>query len=165
MFQNCETKLCVEDFKQLNSETMAKMQKNALDHKLVDRNCSLKPCPSPNCSGVFRKISTLEGENENESFYCTFCGVNICRRCECVYHTGMTCQFYQIYKTDNDHSLRVGQNKYILSCLCLYIMMLIQAWLLESPDTRKLCPTCQSPIEKNGGCLHIHCIKYVYFIQ
>ena len=55
-------------------------------------------------------MSTLEGENE--SFYCTFCGVNICRRCECVYHTGMTCQFYQIYKTDNDHSLRVGQNAF-----------------------------------------------------
>ena len=30
-------------------------------------------------------------------------------RCECVYHSGMTCQFYQIYKTDNDHSLRVSK--------------------------------------------------------
>ena len=32
-------------------------------------------------------------------------------RCDCVYHTGMTCQFYQIYKTDNDHSLRVSRGQ------------------------------------------------------
>ena len=29
-------------------------------------------------------------------------------RCKSVFHNGMTCQFYQISRTDDNHSLRVG---------------------------------------------------------
>ena len=73
-----------------------------------------------------RKVRPGHESQENQTFFCNYCGVNICRRsggrgrseaqilifmfrCDCVYHTGMTCQFYQIYKSDNDHSLRVSR--------------------------------------------------------
>ena len=29
-------------------------------------------------------------------------------RCKSVFHNGMTCQFYQIFRADDNHSLRVG---------------------------------------------------------
>merc|ERR1712080_289456 len=68
-----------------------------------------------------------------------FCGVDICRGCKSVYHHGMSCQFYKMFKQDDNHSLRV--------------------WLAEDRNNRKLCPQCEAPIEKNGGCLHVTCIK------
>ena len=31
-----------------------------------------------------------------------------CRSCVAPYHSGMSCEFYQVYKCDDDHSLKVG---------------------------------------------------------
>ena len=80
--EECGDPLVTEDFKSLDTATMERLQKNALDHKLLSADCSLAPCPSPNCPGVFRRMSRIasDEEAENESFFCTFCGVNICRR-------------------------------------------------------------------------------------
>ena len=69
----------------------------------------------------------------------------------------MTCEFFQISRKDDDHSLKVSR---LLTTVLTEV--LFKVWLAENPEVRKLCPKCQSPIEKNGGCLHIHCIKLVY---
>jgi len=137
----CDAVLVVEDFRVLENDEnlIQKVQRSALEQKLISENSSIKPCPSPNCPGVYRVLKEHEKLEKSDPFFCVFCGVNICRRCCSVYHHGMTCQFYQIYRADDNHSLRV--------------------WLAEDPQNRKLCPQCKSPIEKNGGCLHIHCIK------
>ena len=74
--QDCVQPLVVEDFKTLGQEELQKLQKNALDHKLINVDSELKACPSPNCIGVYRKMR----EEETENFFCEFCGVNICRR-------------------------------------------------------------------------------------
>eukprot|EP00092_Neocalanus_flemingeri_P010139 GFUD01010926.1.p1 GENE.GFUD01010926.1~~GFUD01010926.1.p1 ORF type:complete len:1441 (+),score=302.82 GFUD01010926.1:406-4323(+) len=139
--EECNAILVAEDFKSLENDEnlMQKLQRNSLEHKLMSASCTLKTCPSPNCPGVFRVLQDEEANANVDPFFCVFCGVNICRRCCSVYHHGMTCQFYQIYQADDNHSLRV--------------------WLAEDPEYRKLCPKCKSPIEKNGGCLHIQCIK------
>ena len=119
--------LVVEDFKYLENDEnlMEKLQRNALDRKLMSENCTLKACPSPNCPGVFRILQDDEDIGKVDPFFCLFCGVNICRRwflrwtllshlnifcnarCCSVYHYGMTCQFYKIYRADDNHSLRV----------------------------------------------------------
>ena len=131
--QDCGLLLVVEDFKYLPAELQQRLQKNALDHKLSSHTSDLAACPSPNCSGVYRKVRPDQGGEETQTCFCNYCGVNICRRsvegvkereggrcyhsmfrCDCVYHTGMTCQFYQIYKTDNDHSLRVSRVQSVL---------------------------------------------------
>ena len=77
--EECGDPLVTEDFKSLDTVTMDRLQKNALDYTLSDVNSNLKPCPSPNCVGVYRRLQGQEGDRE-EAFYCSFCGVNICRR-------------------------------------------------------------------------------------
>ena len=54
-----------------------KLVKNALDHKLTDVESDLAACPSPNCTGVYRKVRSGQ---EGQTSFCNFCGVNICRR-------------------------------------------------------------------------------------
>ena len=80
--QNCDSQLVVADFKFISSDEgfMKRFHKNALDHKLARHDSSLRACPSPNCKGVFRTVEQDEEELEIESFFCGFCGVNICRR-------------------------------------------------------------------------------------
>jgi hypothetical protein len=34
-----------------------------------------------------------------------------------------------------------------------------QEWMKEDPKNRKLCPKCDAPIKKNGGCHHMFCEK------
>ena len=77
--QGCALTLVVDDFKTLGPEELQNLKKNALDYTLSDVNSNLKPCPSPNCVGVYRRLQGQEGDRE-EAFYCSFCGVNICRR-------------------------------------------------------------------------------------
>ena len=74
--------LVVEDFKYLENDEnlMQKLQRNALEHKLLSASCSLKACPSPNCQGVFRVLQEDETDEKIDPFFCVFCGVNICRR-------------------------------------------------------------------------------------
>ena len=77
--EDCDQHLAVEDFKKLDTDTFNKLQKNAMDHNFGNPDSTLKPCPSPNCTGVFRRFSD-KNSNENEGFFCTSCGVIICRR-------------------------------------------------------------------------------------
>ena len=77
--EDCGEQFVVEDFKHLDSETLQKLQRKALEHKL-NNDTSLKPCPSPDCSGVFRKYVEKTDKTETEAFYCSFCGVHVCRR-------------------------------------------------------------------------------------
>jgi hypothetical protein len=36
-----------------------------------------------------------------------FISIVMFRSCAAPYHSGMSCEFYQIYKSDDDHSLKV----------------------------------------------------------
>ena len=75
--QDCGHLLVVEDFKLLTADLQQKLVKNALDHKLTDVESDLAACPSPNCTGVYRKVRSGQ---EGQTSFCNFCGVNICRR-------------------------------------------------------------------------------------
>lgn len=139
--EGCSSPFVVEDFKPFhsNEKVMKKIVRKAVEQRLLGPDSSLLACPSPNCEGVFRRLGAEEELQEGEAFLCQFCGSKICRRCKSVFHNGMTCQFYQLLQADDNHSLRV--------------------WLAEKPQDRKLCTGCQAPIEKAGGCLHVHCAK------
>ncbi|GFR01942.1 ATP-dependent RNA helicase DEAH12, chloroplastic [Trichonephila clavata] len=70
--------------------------------------------------------------------------INICTKCQELFHYGMSCGLYQLSKAskdDDDYSLKM--------------------WMEEDPEGRKICPSpnCSSPIEKNGGCNHMTCWK------
>ena len=77
--QDCGHLLVVEDFKLLPAELHQKLVKKALDHKLIDVTSDLAPCPSPNCNGVYRKVGPGQENQENQTCFCNYCGVNICR--------------------------------------------------------------------------------------
>ena len=74
--------LVIEDFRSLENDEnlMEKLRRNALEHKLMTDNCTLKACPSPNCPGVFRGLQEKDRNDDDDPFFCVFCGVNICRR-------------------------------------------------------------------------------------
>ena len=78
--QDCGHLLVVEDFKLLTADLQQKLLKNALDHKLTDVESDLAACPSPNCTGVYRKVRSGQEDQEGQTSFCNFCGVNICRR-------------------------------------------------------------------------------------
>jgi len=140
-FEGCSSPWVAEDLRRFESdqEVMKRIVRGSLEDNLLQPTSNLHACPSPNCEGVFRKLSPEEKGSNQDPFFCTFCGANICRGCCSVFHQGMTCEFYQISRTDDDHSLKV--------------------WFAEKPEDRKRCGQCQAPIEKAGGCLHVHCAR------
>ena len=43
--------------------------------------------------------------------------------------------------------------------MCVHFSPLLQIWMKDDPLNHKLCPSCNAPIEKNGGCNHVTCWK------
>eukprot|EP00118_Oscarella_pearsei_P018427 m.188772 g.188772 ORF g.188772 m.188772 type:complete len:449 (+) comp39394_c0_seq7:67-1413(+) len=93
-------------------------------------------------------------ESENRRICCPQCSFLFCRRCNEAYHTG-SCQ--QQNEVVNPEVERASQ----------YTVDPARAersrWDRESKEvisqTTKPCPKCNVPIEKNGGCMHMSCIR------
>ena len=141
-----------------DEKVIKKIVRTSVEQRLLGSDSALKACPSPNCEGVFRRyhhhrrcflspcfdrLETGEELQEGEAFLCHFCGSKICRRffscfylnccfalrCESVFHNGMTCQFYKIFRADDNHSLRVGSFNPIYFCCYLCWFFLIRFFL------------------------------------
>ena len=135
--EGCQDPLVLKDFNNwLGPEQRQELVKSSID-SFVGRNSKMfKFCDSPDCPVVYRI-----GYNEGAPYQCSGCGVTICTRCHVQYHYGLTCAMYRSKLKNPDSEL--------------------EKWIKEDPENRRLCPGpgCKAHIEKNGGCMRVHCIK------
>lgn len=121
-------------FKTLVDEASFKKYEHYLARSFVENNDYVKWCPSPGC------IYAVKSENSRpkKSASC-LCGYQFCFNCadsDIGAHTPAPCDQVEKWKQKSkDESENVK-------------------WMLQ--NTKK-CPKCRSPIEKNGGCMHMTC--------
>lgn len=100
----------------------------------VEDNPQMKWCPAPGCTNAIR----CERTGRKQPVLCQ-CGFAFCFRCsdsEIGDHSPVSCEHLEKWlQKANDESENVK-------------------WLIA--NTKK-CPKCRSPIEKNGGCMHMTC--------
>ena len=88
-------------------------------------------CPTPDCPIVY----TVTDNSENP-FFCVQCGTSTCTKCHDIYHEGISCEHNKASKESSED---------------------LDRWMHKNNKSRKRCPKCNIPIEKNNGCNHIHC--------
>eukprot|EP01116_Phalansterium_solitarium_P016041 TRINITY_DN3629_c0_g1_i2.p2 TRINITY_DN3629_c0_g1~~TRINITY_DN3629_c0_g1_i2.p2 ORF type:complete len:507 (-),score=120.91 TRINITY_DN3629_c0_g1_i2:43-1563(-) len=100
----------------------------------VDDNMAVKWCPAPGCTMAIR----CERQSRKQAVKCK-CGFEFCFRCadfDIGDHVPVNCEVLERWlQKASDESENVN-------------------WMVANT---KRCPMCRSPIEKNGGCMHITC--------
>mmetsp|Transcript_2590 Transcript_2590/g.2897 ORF Transcript_2590/g.2897 Transcript_2590/m.2897 type:complete len:512 (+) Transcript_2590:112-1647(+) len=140
-FTKCPAPKCNElthdrAFKKLVSKEMYKRYRKKLYCSIVEDNPLVKYCPAPRCNCSIK----VERKNRREPVSCS-CGFKFCFQCadsDVGDHTPATCLDVEKWQ---EKALDESENV---------------KWLIA--NTKK-CPKCSSPIEKNGGCMHMTCRK------
>jgi len=122
-----------------NRELRKKFNQNLID-SFVNGNSRVRWCPAPGCTCAIA-LREIHAER-NESVVCT-CGNYFCFRCGDEGHEPALCKQVEKWKVQNSGGDEKLNEKFISSI------------------SRK-CPNCNSAIEKNGGCNHMHCQKCHY---
>eukprot|EP01113_Clastostelium_recurvatum_P009537 TRINITY_DN1459_c0_g1_i1.p1 TRINITY_DN1459_c0_g1~~TRINITY_DN1459_c0_g1_i1.p1 ORF type:complete len:516 (-),score=173.31 TRINITY_DN1459_c0_g1_i1:106-1653(-) len=135
-FPKCKVKVHEDAVQKLVSAEMLQKYRAYILKSFVDDNPQIKWCPAPGCEYAMR----VERKDRKEAVLCR-CGFQYCFNC-------------------NDAD--IGDH---MPCPCPQVDMWLQkasdesenvTWMLA--NTKK-CPECRSPIEKNGGCMHMMCKK------
>ncbi|KAM9998601.1 hypothetical protein ACTFIY_008264 [Dictyostelium cf. discoideum] len=132
----CKVIVHQDAFKQIVSPEVFERFNNFILKSYVDDNPQVKWCPAPGCIYSIRC-----DRKERKEAVCCKCGFQYC----------FNCNDYEI----GDH----------MPCPCSQV----DKWLQKASDesenvtwmlaNTKKCPECRSPIEKNGGCMHMTCRK------
>jgi len=130
----CNAIVHEQAFKQLTPDTTYQRYIKYMFRSFVDDNPHVKWCPAPGCTNAIR----CERTGRRPPVLCK-CGFAFCFRC-----------------ADSD----IGDHQPV-DCERL------DKWLQKASDesenvkwlkaNTKNCPKCRSPIEKNGGCMHMTC--------
>jgi ariadne-1 len=136
MAPKCKSVVHEEAYKKIVSPKLFEQYSKFLLRSFVDDNPKVKWCPAPNCSHCVR----CERQGRKEAVQCG-CGFRFCFKC-CDYEIGdhmpADCDSVEAWRQKAaDESENV-------------------TWMIA--NTKK-CPQCRSPIEKNGGCMHMTCRK------
>jgi ariadne-1 len=134
MWPKCKSAVHEDVFRNLLSTHEYNTYRKFLLKSFVDDNPRIKWCPAPGCENCIRC------DIRKETVCCT-CGFSYCFNCN-DFNTGdhmpASCeQIERWLQKASDESENVN-------------------WMLA--NTKK-CPECRSPIEKNGGCMHMTCRK------
>ncbi|KYQ93780.1 ariadne-like ubiquitin ligase [Tieghemostelium lacteum] len=132
----CKIRVHQAAFKRLVSEQSFEKYMNFCIKEYVHGNQKIKWCPAPGCNFSIR----CDRKDRREAVTCK-CGFQYCFQC-----------------SDSE----IGDH---MPCPCAQI----EKWLQKASDesenvtwmlaNTKKCPECRSPIEKNGGCMHMTCRK------
>ena len=130
--EGCSQGLVLQDFVNVQKKCNFRMQElvsQSVRDYMRKNSSEMKNCPTPDCQMVY--ITTDTGK----PFLCSHCGVATCTKCHKQYHSGISCEMYEAGKKDDE---------------------LLKKWMQRNSRNRKYCPKCNAPIEKNGGCNHMH---------
>lgn len=91
-------------------------------------------CPNKKCCNVV-DVDVLYASN---SLTCAYCDTNWCRQCLISpYHENKTCLEYEVDNQQGDNAKFIHE--------------------MNRQGKVKFCPTCKSPIFRDGGCNKMHC--------
>eukprot|EP01087_Luapelamoeba_hula_P020848 TRINITY_DN717_c0_g1_i1.p1 TRINITY_DN717_c0_g1~~TRINITY_DN717_c0_g1_i1.p1 ORF type:complete len:534 (-),score=92.35 TRINITY_DN717_c0_g1_i1:159-1760(-) len=136
MAPKCTSVVHEDAYKSIVSAEDFKRYSTYLLRSFVDDNPKVKWCPSPGCTNCVR----CERQNRTEPVVCA-CNFHFCFNCndsEIGDHSPATCQNVELWR---EKAASESENV---------------TWMIA--NTKK-CPQCKSPIEKNGGCMHMTCTK------
>eukprot|EP01089_Gocevia_fonbrunei_P016035 TRINITY_DN4881_c0_g2_i1.p1 TRINITY_DN4881_c0_g2~~TRINITY_DN4881_c0_g2_i1.p1 ORF type:complete len:511 (-),score=87.18 TRINITY_DN4881_c0_g2_i1:29-1561(-) len=134
MAPNCNSVVHEEAYKKIVSPELFERYKKYLLRSFVEDNPKVKWCPAPGCGCSIR----CERGNRKESVTCK-CGFSFCFQCadlETGNHMPADCD-----QVDKWRQKAADESENV-------------TWMIA--NTKK-CPQCRSPIEKNGGCMHMTC--------
>ncbi|EAR93719.4 IBR domain protein (macronuclear) [Tetrahymena thermophila SB210] len=135
----CKERLGFDEFKKfLSSEQEQKVIFKFILKDILQKNKLILTCPHPNCDYISYNTSKKHFLNQQLNIKCQ-CGGYFCNLCYEDAHLPCTCQMLGKWI-----KLITGQTDSGMD----------QMWL--SLNTKK-CPRCQVLIEKNKGCMHMHC--------
>uniref|UniRef100_A0AAX7VV30 E3 ubiquitin-protein ligase parkin n=1 Tax=Astatotilapia calliptera TaxID=8154 RepID=A0AAX7VV30_ASTCA len=104
-------------------------------------------CPSPGCGAG---LLPPDGRRKLECDRRLGCGFVFCRLCRGEYHEG-ACQAVTAPPTgEAAQGFVVGEEASLMG-------RWEPASLLVIAESTRPCPTCSVPVERNGGCMHMHC--------
>lgn len=130
----CKSIVHEQAYKTLVSKEQCERYNTFLHRSYVDDNAQIKWCPAPGCTAAIR----CERTGRKQPVTCV-CGFSFCFRCadsDIGDHNPVSCEHLEKWlQKASDESENVK-------------------WMLA--NTKK-CPKCRSPIEKNGGCMHMTC--------
>jgi pSer/pThr/pTyr-binding forkhead associated (FHA) protein len=96
-------------------------------------------CPTPNCDYAFFYLP-----GDKTDFLCPTCGKWYCLQCHVNYHSGVTCEKYQEWATENGKADQLFE-KFVTG------------------SKFKQCPGCNRWTEKTVGCNHMTCVCKTQF--
>jgi len=136
---SCNQQLSYQEIKTIvrNKELVKKFEDFSLS-RVLEKMPNMRWCPRPGCgNAMIGHKNALMVVCSNDS--CRFC---FCFKCNEAWHSDATCAQYQSFKKDQANG---GLDS-------------LRRWVASNA---KICPNaaCQSPIEKNGGCNHMTCVK------
>ena len=127
----------VEDLFRGDEEGKDQMINSALANFVATKSSEGFFCQQPDCSGLLLRAQVEITASEKTA--CDYCDTLYCIMCKVPYHEGQSCAEYRKNRITLEHHL--------------------QEWIDEKKESRKLCPYCDSGIEKSGGCKKIYCIN------
>ena len=142
---DCETPVAFYDIEKAFSRKESKADLNCIMEKFckgtldifVANNKELKYCTTPEC-GLVYLAGNLKGKKWG--YKCPKCQHVMCCNCSEPYHPGLSCNVNEKMK-----KLEIQETK-------------LTEWIKEKPDDRKMCPNCETGIEKNLGCSNVFCV-------
>jgi len=129
----CEHQLTHEEIELfLNDSALFEKYRKIQLNQTLDKASDCAWCPRPGCENA------MIGDANSAMSTCPECQLQFCFSCKTPdWHEGSTCENFRRWKKENGSA----DIKYA-------------EWKQKNS---KDCPKCKVPIEKNGGCNHMHC--------
>ena len=132
---HCGDLVLLDDIKKVTGTegpmTYDNLCKSSVEAFLRRNRKRARPCPTPNCQMIYDVTA------DADEFQCPLCGTSICSHCHVKYHLGLSCDVVKVMEGINDK---------------------VKDWIKEKPQSRKVCPSCHSGVEKWIGCDNVRCI-------
>jgi IBR domain, a half RING-finger domain/Proteasome stabiliser len=130
--EKCNHRITKSDIEILNPALISNWKKQLLEDSM-SRSREFASCPGVDCPMVMHS-----SDGNVSSVSCTNCNMTFCFQCRNPPHVPASCLSYR-------------QMNHLLSSH--------RYWIFKNT---KPCPNCNSSIEKNGGCNHMHCTQCDY---
>ena len=139
---DCPTPKCGKMVKAALMAKIAKpedleMIKAASITNYVDKMDHICVCPGVDCSKYIKVHDYRKGVLVKD-VRCSWCHTDFCFDCLCEAHRPVSCQLVKLWNLKNATD-RANMD-----------------WIIAHT---KPCPSCNRPIEKNKGCMHMHCTR------
>ncbi|RWS31455.1 E3 ubiquitin-protein ligase parkin-like protein [Leptotrombidium deliense] len=152
----CEDSLIKEThhFRIMGEEAYNKYQRFAAEECLLQSGGVL--CPQPNCgAGIFLEFDDDIDPDLCNRVVCSTCNYAFCRICSQGYHIGDCAK---------DELLSLDSKPNIFSTNINSESANNSKWenelsLKTIKGTTKPCPKCRTPVERDGGCMHMRCTR------